>query len=221
MREDLARVLVQATAEMEIFLEEEQVLLFTRYFQEIIAWNEKINLLSRRSSEDVLLTNSIDSLTALRSIPRKEGALLDLGSGGGFPGIPLKIALPEMKVSLLESSRKKTSFLKHIIRTLPLPEIVVIHDRVENLLRNEAYKDAFDVVISKAAFKLPPFLMWGAFFLAPGGILIAMKGENIKGEIEEANQAADLSGLYLADSQPVTLPITGRKRRILIYRKSA
>src|SRR3990170_858705 len=122
MREDLARVLVQATAEMGVFLEEEQVLLFTRYFQEIIAWNEKINLLSRRSSEDVLLTNAIDSLTALRSIPHREGFLLDVGSGGGFPGIPLTIARPELKVTLLESSRKKTSFLKHIIRVLLLPE---------------------------------------------------------------------------------------------------
>ena len=180
MREDLARLLVQAAAEGGILLEEEQGLLFTRYFQEIIAWNEKINLLSRRSSEDVLLANAIDSLTVLRSIPSQEGALLDLGSGGGFPGIPLKIARPELKVTLLESSRKKTSFLKHIIRVLPLRETMVIHDRVENLLANEAYKDAFDVVISKAAFKLPPFLMWGAFFLAPGGILIAMKGDDIR-----------------------------------------
>ncbi len=220
MREDLARLLVQAAAEMGILLEEKQVLLFTHYFQELIAWNKKINLLSRRSSEDVLLTNAIDSLTALRSISRKDGALLDLGSGGGFPGIPLKIALPELKVTLLESSRKKTSFLKHITRMLPLPETMVIHDRVENLLGNEAFKEAFDVVISKAAFKLPPFLSWGTFFLNPGGVLIAMKGENSGEEIEEANQSASASGLYLADSQPVTLPVTGHKRRILIYRKS-
>lgn len=220
MDENWPRLLVQAASELGINLTEEQVLLFTHYYREITAWNEKINLLSRSSSGDTLLKMLIDSLTPLPFLPYNKSTLLDMGSGGGFPGIPLKIACDTIKVSLLESARKKTSFLKHLIRTLKLTEITVIHGRAENLKTNESYLNNFDVVISKAAFKLPEFLLLGACCLAPSGILIAMKGENVREEVDAARPAAAASGLYLSGSHRVTLPITGDRRRILIYKKA-
>ncbi|MDP2724720.1 MAG: 16S rRNA (guanine(527)-N(7))-methyltransferase RsmG, partial [Syntrophales bacterium] len=188
------QLLVQAASDMGINLTEEQVLLFCHYCREITAWNKKINLLSRSSSGDTLLKNFIDSLTPLPFLPHKKSTILDMGSGGGFPGIPLKIACDTLKVSLLESARKKTSFLKHLIRTLQLPEITVIHGRAENLQTNEAYRNTFDVVISKAAFKLQEFLPLGACCLSPSSILIAMKGENVRNEVDAARPAAAASG---------------------------
>src|SRR3972149_3208260 len=220
MHENWPQLLLQAASDLGINLTEEQVLLFTHYYREITAWNEKINLLSRSSSGDILLKNFIDSLTPLPFLSHKKSTLLDMGSGGGFPGIPLKIACDTLKVSLLESARKKTSFLKHLIRTLQLPKITVIHGRAENLQTNGAYRNTFDVVISKAVFKLPEFLLLGACFLAPSGILIAMKGEKVREEIDAANPAAAASGLYLSGSHSVTLPVTGDRRRILIYKKA-
>ena len=185
----LARLLAQTASGLGIALKEQQVDLFIRYHQELTAWNEKINLFSRTAPDDPLLKHFIDSLTAAAFLPLKESAVLDMGSGGGFPGIPLKIAVSTLKISLLEASRKKTSFLKHVIRTLQLTEATVIHNRTEKLMVDEAYRESFDVVISKAAFKLPQFLSLGAFFLAPGGILIAMKGVEISEEMKEAEPA--------------------------------
>jgi 16S rRNA (guanine527-N7)-methyltransferase len=219
MREDWLRLLVQAASGLGIALNERQVDLFVRYCQELSVWNEKINLFSRSLSDDDLLGHFSDSLTAAEFLPHKESAVLDMGSGGGLPGIPLKIAIPTLKISLLDASRKKTSFLKHVVRTLQLTGMKVIHGRAEQIKEDAVYRGAFDTVISKAAFKLPQFLRLGAFFLAPGGVLIAMKGMDIHGEIKEAEATAAVSGLHLSASQVVTLPLTGDQRRLLIYKK--
>jgi len=213
-------LLDEAASSMGVPLETKQLGLFDRYYREIMGWNAKINLLSRSSSEDTLLKNFIDSLTVVQLLPERGGMVLDMGSGGGFPGIPLKIACPNMQVSLLESSRKKTSFLKHIIRTLQLTEITVIHERAENLAGKDCYRNSFDMVLSKAAFKLPQFLALGAPFLRPGGVLMAMKGDQISDELAEAQSAAASAGLLLTATNSLTLPVTADRRQILIYTKT-
>ncbi len=220
MREDWPLLLVQVASGLGIILDERQVDLFVRFRRELAAWNEKINLFSRSLSDVDLLGHFSDSLTAAAFLPHEESSVLDMGSGGGLPGIPLKIAVPTLKISLLEASRKKTSFLKHVIRTLQLTEVAVIHDRAEQLKEDEACREAFDVVISKAAFKLPQFLKLGALFLAPGGLLIAMKGMDINLEMKEAEAAAAVSGLHLSASHVLTLPLTCDQRQILIYKKA-
>jgi len=213
------QLLVQAASSMGVPLEEKQLDLFGRYHREIMSWNEKINLLSRSSSGDTLLKNFIDSLSVLQFLPTLPSHVLDMGSGGGFPGIPLKIACPTLQVSLLEASRKKTSFLKYIIRMLQLAEITVIHERAENLLGQDSLHSSYDVVISKAAFKLPQLLTLGASFLRPGGILMAMKSADINDELAEAQPSAVAAGLLLTASHALTLPVTGDQRQILIYTK--
>jgi len=132
----------------------------------------------------------------------------------------LKIACPTLQVSLLEASRKKASFLKHILRTLQLAEITVIHERAESLQKQESCRNSFDTVISKAAFKLPQLLTLGAAFLRPGGILMAMKGADISDELAEAQPAATAAELSLTASHALTLPVTGDRRQILIYTKA-
>jgi 16S rRNA (guanine527-N7)-methyltransferase len=220
MKGNWPQLLVEAAASMNVVLGENQLDLFMRYYQEIMGWNEKINLLSRSSAEVTLLKNFIDSLTAVQFLPERESRVLDMGSGGGFPGIPLKIACPALQVSLLEASRKKASFLKHILRTLQLAEITVIHERAESLRSRESYRNSFDTVISKAAFKLPLLLTLGAAFLRPGGILMAMKGADISDELAEAQSAAAAAELLLTASHALTLPVTGDRRQILIYTRA-
>ena len=214
------QLLVQAASSMGVSLGEKQLYLFNRYYQEIMSWNEKVNLLSRSSAEDTLLKNFIDSLTAVQFLRDRGSRVLDMGSGGGFPGIPLKIACSTLQVSLLEASRKKTSFLKHIIRTLQLADITVIHERAENLLSQDSCRSSFDAVISKAAFKLPQFLTLGASLLRPGGILMAMKSADISDELAEAQLIADNAGVLLTASHALTLPVTGDRRQILIYTRA-
>lgn len=217
MDENRARILRLAAADMGIRLDEKQIDLFNRYHGEIGVWNKKINLLSRSSTEDTFLKNCLDSLSVIPFLPHRGCSILDMGSGGGFPGIPLKIAVDTLNVSLLEASRKKTSFLNHVIRALSLSGIRVIHERVENIQRDGAYAGLFEAVISKAAFKLPQFIAMGAPLLSPGGALIAMKGVRMDEEMKDAELSASDYGMRLSSIHTIKLPHTGEERRILIY----
>ncbi len=170
-------LLRQATRELGIELSSFQMEQFDLYQKELLLWNAKTNLISEKSAQEIASRHFLDSLTALQFIDNQRARIIDIGSGAGFPGIPLKIACPDLQLYLLESNRKKVSFLKHIIRLLNFTETVVLHDRVENLIKDNKWKDFFDVVISRAAFKLPEFLSLGAFFLVPQGTLIALKGQ--------------------------------------------
>jgi 16S rRNA (guanine527-N7)-methyltransferase len=221
MGQDISRILTEAAGALGIILGERERALFSLYHEELIAWNKKINLLSVKSPEEIAIKHFVDSLTPLPFIENKESKVLDIGTGAGLPGIPLKIAFDSLKLTLLESSRKKASFLKHIVRTLGLGETAVIQERAEEVMRKEIYCHAFDLVISRAVFKLPQFLPMGAFFLSPGGTMIAMKGPNIKGEeLKEAATTSEKTGLICVDCHDVKLPITGDLRKIMIYKKS-
>ncbi len=175
MEQDISHILATGANALGITLGAREVSQFTTYYNELLSWNEKINLVSVKSDLDIPIKHFIDSLTLLPFIENKTGRLLDIGSGAGFPGIPLKIVLNSMNVSLLESSRKKTSFLKHIIRSINLTDISVIHNRAENLMEDDSYRGCFDVVTTRATLKLPEFLQMGAFFLSGNGTLIAMR----------------------------------------------
>ena len=220
MEKKLSQILSEAANAMGIALGDRETSLFAAYYGELLAWNSKINLVSVKSDRDIIIKHFIDSLTLLPYIRDNTCRVLDIGSGAGFPGIPLKIAVNSLKVFLLESSRKKSSFLKHVIRSLDLTDTVVIHNRAE-LLMDEAYRGFFQIVTSRATFKLPQFLRMGAFFLAPRGSLIAMKGNKSDQELTEADEMSYNLGLKYIGSHDLTLPITGDFRRIIIYEKLA
>ena len=219
MEQDKSKIFSNAANALGITLGARELSQFATYYNELLNWNEKINLVSVKSELDIPIKHFIDSLTLLPFIKNKTGRLLDIGSGAGFPGIPLKIILNSLKVSLLESSRKKTSFLKHIIRNLKLTDISVIHNRAESLMEHETHRGCFDVVASRATFKLPDFLQMGAFFLSGSGTLIAMKGKKSAEELTEAAGISQNLGLKYISSHEITLPITGDFRRIIIYEK--
>jgi 16S rRNA (guanine527-N7)-methyltransferase len=162
-------LLGQTTRELGIELSTLQMEEFDLYQKALLQWNAKTNLISEKSAEEIVSRHFLDSLTALQFIDNRRARIIDIGSGAGFPGIPLKIACPDLQPYLLESNRKKVSFLKHIIRLLNFTETVVLHERAENLIKNNKWKYFFDVVISRAAFKLPEFLSLGAFFLLHKG----------------------------------------------------
>ncbi len=219
MQERLSQILSEGADAMGIALGERELSLFATYCGELLAWNSKINLLSVKSARDIVIKHFIDSLTLLPYIRNESCRVLDIGSGAGFPGIPLKIVVSSLKVSLLESSRKKSSFLKHVIRSLDLKDAVVIHNRAELLMEDETCGGSFHIVTSRATFKLPEFLRMGAFFLAPKGFLIAMKGGKSDQEQTEAAGMSHGLGLKYMGSHDLTLPITGDFRRIIIYKK--
>jgi 16S rRNA (guanine527-N7)-methyltransferase len=218
MENHLAKSLQEAAGSMGITLTDREITMFSIYYQELLSWNKTFNLVSVKSTLDIPIKHFIDSLTPLFLISNTRTSLLDIGSGAGFPGLPMKIVRPSLEIFLLESSRKKTSFLKHIIRTLNLQDITVLHNRVELLMQNDAYKERFNIVISRAAFKLPDLLRQGSFFLATGGCVVAMKGRNVENELKDVSAMADFSLIFCHD---IPLPILGDLRKILVFKKEA
>ena len=163
---------------------------FSIHASELIKLNRKLNLTSITHPEDLAVKHFLDSLAPANFIP-DNARMLDIGSGGGFPGIPLKILNPSLKVMLIDGTRKKVNFLKHALRILKLESIEAHQIRAENLHEDPAYANLFDVIISRALSPLKLFVKMALPLLAQQGIIMAMKGEV---NPEELN-AVDLDGL--------------------------
>jgi len=219
MDENMITTLSEGAATIGIRLGPAELDSFTTYHREILLWNRRINLVSERSAQEIVIRHFLDSLTTAPFLDRPDGAVIDLGSGGGFPGIPLRIALPGLHLSLVEASRKKSSFLSHVVRTLCLDRVQVIRGRVEELTTGEALAGRFDTLISRAAFKLPDLIRTASFFLKPGGQLIAMKGQDPHEEIEETEQILDTAGMVFTACRTICLPGADLLRKIIIYNR--
>jgi 16S rRNA (guanine527-N7)-methyltransferase len=212
-------LLGQDARELGIELSSIQLEQFDIYQRELLLWNAKTNLISEKSAQEIASRHFLDSLTALQFIDKQRARIIDIGSGAGFPGIPLKIACPDLQLYLMESNRKKVSFLKHITRLLNFTETVVLHERAENLIKNNKWKDFFDVVISRAAFKLPEFLSLSAFFLAPQGILIALKGSDVENEFSTCVKSATTSYFSELFQHDVIFPLRDIPHKIIVGKK--
>jgi 16S rRNA (guanine527-N7)-methyltransferase len=199
---------------MGLTLTDEQITLFETYRETLLLWNARMNLVSLQSELDLPVRHFIDSLTLLPYVPPGTGTVLDIGSGAGFPAIPLKIVRMDLHMTLLEASRKKCSFLKEVIRRLGLQGIAILNCRLEELLKKD-YKPSFDLIVSRATLKLPDLLAQGLPLLKQGGILAAMKGPGLEEETAALNSLK--SGSFrIVGNYPFTLPLTGDRRNILL-----
>jgi len=219
MNQDML-LLQQGARLLGIELGDEQLALFDLYQNELLKWNATTNLISEKTAGEIVTRHFLDSLSAAKFISNPNARLVDLGCGAGFPGIPLKIAMPSIQLYLLETNRKKVSFLKHIIRTLNLDQTQTLHGRTENIVQAETWKEKFDIVISRAAFKLPDLLPLGQYFLAPGGLLITLKGPDVSSELDTALAGGNQSKIYQLYQHDINLPLLGPPRKIIIFRKS-
>jgi 16S rRNA (guanine527-N7)-methyltransferase len=202
-----------------IELGDTQLAQFDVYKNELLQWNAKTNLISEISSQEIITRHFLDSLTAMQFIQKPNALIIDVGCGAGFPGLPLKIALPSLELYLLETNRKKVSFLKHIIRLLNLSEAVVLHDRVENIIKTDFWKGKFNILISRAAFKLSELLPQGEYFLAPGGELIALKGPNVDEELAQCSQNLNQYKISQFIQHDINFPFLEARRKIIIGKK--
>jgi len=202
-----------------VTLSDAQLNQFTLYHKELLSWNAKINLISKKSALDITGRHFLDSLSVTRFIDRPDARLLDIGSGGGFPGIPLKIAMPELEVHLLESNRKKTSFLKHIIRQLNLAGTQVIHERVQKAAQDEKRHEYYDYVVSRAVFHLQDLALLSAPFLSPEGKFIALKGEDVENEVIHCGKNATVVDFFELFQHNIDIYPQGRKSIIIVGKK--
>lgn len=204
---------------MGIDMPEGRIALFEAYRETLLLWNSKMNLVSLQSELDLPVRHFMDSLSLLPFLPAGPCRLIDIGSGAGFPAIPVKIVRTDLHVTLLEASRKKCSFLKEVIRTLGLKDIAVVNSRLESILA-AAPPPQFDAVVSRATFKMIDLVKHAFPLLKPGGVLVAMKGPGLEEETAALDQLKSVPFRIVKDHS-FTLPLTGDRRRIVLVDKPA
>jgi len=162
----------------------DQINAFMTYLSELKKWNKTYNLTGLRKDEDIIIKHFIDSLLYLKAMPDGKIKVADIGSGAGFPGIPIKIIRPEIEMYLIEPSVKKSTFLSHIIRQLQLKEIEVIEKTVEGIRVNQELSLSVDIAVTRALFSVKDFIKKASHIVKQGGILILNKGPKVREEIK-------------------------------------
>jgi len=217
METENRRLLIEGAKAFGIDLFEKTIEAFDLYLRELLKWNEKMNLTAIRSEKGIVLKHFLDSLSVFPHLPGIS-SLLDIGSGAGFPGIPLKMIQPSLEVTLIDSVRKKIDFQSHIIRTLGLKGIGAIHGRIQDREILESLGGRFDAVIARAFSDLNALLLLSFPFLKKGGILLAMKGEGAGEELKRLPLSTRNRYRWIKTAT-FSLPFSSFKRSILLFEK--
>jgi 16S rRNA (guanine527-N7)-methyltransferase len=216
-------ILVAGAERLGFRLTAKQLAQFELYYSKIGKWNLRVNLTAITSYEDVQIKHFLDSLTVtlafkyLKNNPPER--VIDIGTGAGMPGIPLKIIFPSIKLTLVESIAKKTAFLQYMIDQLEFKDIEVVTARAEDIGRKEKYREQFDLVTGRAVAALPTLLELTLPFCKSGGIFVAQKQARAKPEIDRATKAIRTLGGRVLEVIDITLPEFTDKRCLIILDK--
>lgn len=200
-----------------------QVALMARHAQQLLAWNRVTNLTTVTEPQAMARSHYLDSLCVAPLVP-SAAALLDIGSGGGFPGLPLHLVRPEGSTTLIDASRKKASFLKHVIRELGLTGITALHCRAEELAARPGGPPRFGVIVSRALGPVEPFVRLALPLLAEQGRIIAMRGRTDPGDIRALEHAAESGGygvLLRLSRRGYGIPGLAAERALLVFERGA
>ena len=212
--------LVKGCSALGIELNGEKRGQFSLFLETLFAWNRKINLISRKDTEHVAFYHFLDSLSILPHVEIPIGAeMIDVGTGAGFPGIPLKILRSDLRLTLVESTRKKGLFLKHVISRLNVSEVEVLQARAETLHRESKYQNRYDVAVARAVSPLKSLILLCLPFLKNGGLFVAYKGANVRDELQKALPELSIVSGRFARRIEIVLPVANKKRQILVFNK--
>jgi len=207
-------------SELGLTLSKEQIDQFLKYYELLIEWNEKINLTAITAYEDVLKKHFIDSLSLCKAMDvQKELTVIDVGTGAGFPGLALKIAFPNLRMTLLDSLNKRIVFLNQVIEELKLTKIETIHGRAEDFAGKAEYREGFDLCVSRAVANLSTLSEYCLPFVKIGGQFISYKSEKIEEEMKQAKNAISILGGEVKRQVEFTLPSSDIYRNLVVIEK--
>lgn len=216
----LENILTDKLLKFELSVEKENIKKFIRYKELLLEWNEKINLTAITNEEEIVNKHFIDSLSCIKTgVINKNSKIIDIGTGAGFPGIPLKIMYPDIKVTLLDSLKKRVTFLNEVINKLELKNITAIHGRAEDFSKDKFYREKYDIAVSRAVANLSVLLEYSLPYVKIGGYFIGMKGPSLSTEVNEANNALKILGGNIERIIDITLPDTDITHKLLIVKK--
>ena len=209
---------IEEMAKYDLKLNVEQTEQFFKYMNLLLEWNEKMNLTAITEPKEVILKHFVDSLTISKYI-HENSNVIDVGTGAGFPGVPLKIAKPLANITLLDSLNKRLNFLNEVINQLKLQKIQTEHYRVEEAGQNKKFREKFDIATSRAVANLRVLSEYMLPLVKVGGKCIAMKGSEIEQELEESEKAISILGGKIERVEKLVLPGTDMNRNIVIIEK--
>ena len=213
---------VEGCSKMGIRLHEDHLIMFQDYLLLLLEWNQKFNLTAIREPDEILVQHFLDSISVILAYSdgmETPSSILDMGSGAGFPGIPLKILYPQAKITLVDSVQKKVGFLNEVIRQLGLVEAVAIHARAEDLARDRSHRERYDLVVSRAVAEYRVLAEYCLPFVKKGGYFIAHKGPGAADELEKAQKALGLLGGKLVEKKRMEIPFSDKTHKLVVVKK--
>ncbi len=204
--------------EKEINLNDNQIDKFNKFKDLLLEWNEKINLTTITDEQEIIIKHFIDSLIPLKYIEDNK-KVLDMGTGAGFPGIPLKIAKENIDITLVDAVNKKITYLNDVVNKLNLKNVELIHSRAESLAKNKKYRESYDIVVSRALANMSTLSEYLIPFLKIGGRAIYIKGPNIENELNESKKCIELMGGKIINVEEYSLPTIDIKYNLVIIEK--
>lgn len=218
LKEEFSEKIKEYMNKINIEISDKQIEKFFDYMNLLLEWNEKINLTAITEPEDIILKHFVDCATILKYI-KDEDKIIDIGTGAGFPGIPLKILNEKLDITLMDSLNKRINFLNEIINKLDLKNIVAIHARAEELARNKEYREKYDIATSRAVANLSTLSEYMLPFVKKDGMVISMKGSNIEEEVKNAKKAIKILGGEIEKIDNFNLANTNNIRNIITIKK--
>lgn len=208
--------------EFNIYLDEKQIHQFCKYYEILMEWNSFMNLTSITEFNEILKKHFVDSLSLIKAVPdlaEKKYNLIDVGTGAGFPGIPLKIVFSDLKITLLDSLNKRVQFLNEVVNQLNLENILIIHGRAEDYARPDKFRESYDLCVSRAVANLTTLSEYCIPFVKKDGFFISYKSEKITEEFDNAKAAIHLLGGKFDKQIEFRLPNSNIYRTLFVIKK--
>lgn len=217
----MQKILRSGAANFNLSLTESQLSAFEAYASALIVWNRRVNLTRIVEPDEIAVRHFLDSLAVRVALPpgSPSFALIDVGSGAGFPGVPLKITCPDIRLTLLEATGKKAAFLQHLIEVLQLTGVTIVAARAEEAGRQPDHREQYDVAVARAVAALPVLAEYTLPLIKVGGRIIAQKGADPAPEVETAAPALATLGGQLDRIVPVTIPSLDAPRHLVVITK--
>jgi 16S rRNA (guanine527-N7)-methyltransferase len=218
MDKNFDKLIFEGAKEFGVKLDDKMLQQLNTYKDTLMEWNKRVNLTAIEEDADIAIKHFIDSLTVIPYMRDEKINLMDVGTGAGFPGIPVKIVFKNIRLTLLDSLEKRINFLNELINILEIKDVLTIHGRAEDFGQNPKYREKFDVCTARAVAGLPVLLEYCLPFIKTGGIFIAMKGSSLD-EVELSQKALNVLGGEIDEIKELTLPFSDIKRNLIIVKK--